>query len=886
MNDGDYLEEELHGAVEDAYIDLTYGKKQSENPRCYILGGQPGAGKTGLQAIFKKECSNNLIVLNGDEFRELHPDFERLQEKYGKDSVDYTGKFSGQMTEKLAKKLRAEKFNVLIEGTLRTAEVPLKTCKEFKESGYKVTLGLIAVKPEISYLSTLLRYEQQLADGKQPRATSKDKHDYVVQHLPENLKEIYESGRFDNIVIYNRDGACLYDMSKDNTTTPDKIMDDVFSRDWSETEIKQFKKIGEDTKAFMVKRKAEDLPEFIRNVFNRNIVEVFITGKPIEKQTVFHAPKYVTDKYKSFIDPKLETAYHKVKHDVISGKSGVKEPIAIVLGGQPGAGKSNLYTWAKERFVGNIVELDCDAFRKYHPDSEMLALVPETYGSLTNPFVFDTVDRLIDELSEYKFNMIIESSMKTPNSAFQNHELLTPKGYSIEAQIMATSRAVSWQGVLNRYQEELEKGQLPRLVPKEFHDYVADHFPDSAEEIFLSGKMSNIQVYNRERDLLYDMKSTPTLSPKSIISSIVNQTENHSESEDEQMKKDDFQILVQQAREKNILDYFQESGYSIEKKSSNYYVTEIAGLCLKPESNQWYYHYENIGRTNNSIDCLTKVLNMDFNQAVYELTGKDLSHFKAEELPKKQQPQYTAPPTKITLPEKKELEMPEQSDNMRRLFAYFCKSRHIPAKIVEELVHAKLLYQTENEATAVIKGVEKTFKNANAVFIHKDDKGEIIGGEVQGLNTFKRFKGVAPGTGESVFKFVPNPSADGKIKRAYLFESAIDLMSFYSFCKKEKIEGAMLISMAGLKPTVPKQLRDQGIEIVSCVDNDDAGRKFEAENGFKRPDGVKNLLDDNGFKDWNEMLSFRAEHPNAKLDENLRKNNGNSNDMSSSIGGR
>ena len=51
--------------------------------------------------------------------------------------------------------------------------------------------------------------------------------------------------------------------------------------------------------------------------------------------------------------------------------------------------------------------------------------------------------------------------------------------------------------------------------------------------------------------------------------------------------------------------------------------------------------------------------------------------------------------------------------------------------------------------------------------------------------------------------------------------------------------------MAGLKPTVPKQLREQGIEIFSCVDNDDAGRKFENENGFKRSDGVKALLDNN-----------------------------------------
>ena len=121
---------------------------------------------------------------------------------------------------------------------------------------------------------------------------------------------------------------------------------------------------------------------------------------------------------------------------------------------------------------------------------------------------------------------------------------------------------------------------------------------------------------------------------------------------------------------------------------------------------------------------------------------------------------------------------------------------------------------------------------------------------------------MAKGTGDSVFRFIPNPSPDGKIKRAYLFESAIDLMSFYSFCKREKIEGSLFVSMAGLKPTVPKQLREQGIEIFSCVDNDDAGRKFENENGFKRSDGVKALLDNNGFKDWNELLTFKAEHPN------------------------
>lgn len=883
MADGDFTQEDFDKILKLLHTRLTLGLSPVAQPTAFLLGGQAGAGKSGLQQILSKKCEHNVAIVNIDDFREYHPDFEYLQSKYNKDSVDYTGKFAGQMTGALCELLRKEKYNVIVEGTLRTTNVPRRSCEDFKKAGYQVVLAMIAVKPEISNISTILRYEQMLADGKVPRATDKEYHDSVVKAIPENLKVLFEEKQFDNIVIYNRSGDCLYDMSTDKTTTPDQVMQDVFYGEWTSTELDQFVFSGNEVLNHMDHRNAPELLLFQSETFNEEIITELVHRQPTENYSL----KPENDL--RFSDPEEEVAYQNIKLELIKGKSGVAEPISIVLGGQPGAGKHNLYEIAKERCNGNIVELDCDKFREFHPKSEIFVTEPETYGIKTNPFVFGVVDRLVEELSEHKYNMIAESTMKNAKVAFQNHDTVVPKGYTVEAYIMATPKEVSWQSTIDRYEAMKREGQQARLVPKSVHDDAVKGIPDAVDEVYRSGKLTNMQIYNREGTLLYDMKTMPTVSPKTIIEPIINQTESHTESEDEQMRKDDFQILVQQAREKNILDYFRESGYTVEKKSSNYYVSEIAGLCLKPESNQWYYHYENIGRTNNSIDCLTKVLNMDFNQAVYELTGKDLSHYKADELPKKQQPQYTAPPTKISLPEKKELEMPEQSDNMRRLFAYFCKSRHIPAKIVEELVHAKLLYQTESEATAVINGVEKTFKNANAVFIHKDEKGEIIGGEIQGLTSYKRYKGVAKGTGDSVFKFVPNPSADGKIKRAYLFESAIDLMSFYIFCKKEKIEGAMLISMAGLKPTVPKQLRDQGIEIISCVDNDDAGRKFERENGFKRPEGVKALLDNNGFKDWNAMLTFKTEHPDSKLDANLRSTANQTpdiNDRGSSIGGR
>ena len=77
------------------------------------------------------------------------------------------------------------------------------------------------------------------------------------------------------------------------------------------------------------------------------------------------------------------------------------------------------------------------------------------------------------------------------------------------------------------------------------------------------------------------------------------------------MRKDDFDRLVEEARNKNVLEYFRESGYRIDRKGKQHYVTDIPGLVIKADNNQWFYHYENIGRTNNTLDCLTRVVGID-----------------------------------------------------------------------------------------------------------------------------------------------------------------------------------------------------------------------------------------------------------------------------------
>ncbi|MBR3025874.1 MAG: DUF3991 domain-containing protein, partial [Oscillospiraceae bacterium] len=221
------------------------------------------------------------------------------------------------------------------------------------------------------------------------------------------------------------------------------------------------------------------------------------------------------------------------------------------------------------------------------------------------------------------------------------------------------------------------------------------------------------------------------------------------------MENTDFNTLVNKARHADLLEYFRSSGYQIEQHGVNYYVKDYPGLCIRPDNNQWYNHYTNEGRTNNSLDCLTNVCGRDFTQAVFELTGEDISIKRSSEFKNKEhKPRYTSSPLPVlrkdfSEKENKELKMPKQSKNMRRIFAYFCQTRKIPAEIVEELVHAKLLYQSENDFVSTKDGEDHTFRNANAVFVHKDENGKVIGAEIQGTSSYKRYKGVASGTGES-----------------------------------------------------------------------------------------------------------------------------------------
>lgn len=253
----EFSEAEFQKALQRMIRALTHGKTIPDQPKAILLGGQSGAGKTTIHRIKQKEFQGNIIIIDGDSYRSQHPNYLALQEKYGKDSVDYTKEFAGKMVEHLVDELSAQGYHLLIEGTLRTTQVPSQTAQLLNSKGYQVSLAIIATKPELSYLSTLIRYEELYAiDPKQARATPKEHHDGIVENLIDNLRELENTKLFNQIQIYQRDRACVYDSKFDKGSAAEVLQDCLFG-EWSKVE-EEMMKMGKERLREMSVRNGND----------------------------------------------------------------------------------------------------------------------------------------------------------------------------------------------------------------------------------------------------------------------------------------------------------------------------------------------------------------------------------------------------------------------------------------------------------------------------------------------------------------------------------------------------------------------------------------------------------------------------------------------------
>lgn len=282
---------------------------------------------------------------------------------------------------------------------------------------------------------------------------------------------------------------------------------------------------------------------------------------------------------------------------------------------------------------------------------------------------------------------------------------------------------------------------------------------------------------------------------------------------------------IRQARTADIVAYLQACGLgeNLQKEGVNYRFQGHQGLLIR--DHYWYQH--STGQKGNAIDFCITFLGLSFTEAVQELTGKSVStkhsHFFLRSVDTS-------------------LEMPEPAEDMRRVYAYLCKTRGIDTRVVQQAVEHGM-YQD-------VKG--------NCVFPLKT-KGKVTGCEVVGTLSDIRFK---QQLGKGVF------SIGAKLPETIMFfESAIDALSYATLINIcHTTLPTLLVSLAGLKTSNIQHIKEMyaNCELLYCFDSDTAGRAA-AERCISEHGGRLIIPPDE--KDWNDVLLKKITERRKKEDE-------------------
>ena len=202
---------------------LFYGKTPAANPQIFILGGQPGAGKSVLtKRTFDKFNNGNFVVINSDEFRTQHPNAQEIFDNHDKDFAAYTDPDVRVWGSEVFDAAIKGRYNIIFEGTMRTTQI-CETIKRLQAEKYTVNILAMAVPEVESRISIYARYQEQLEKYPIARFTSRFSHDAAYHGMLDTLQKIENEKLYNTITIYNREGNIVYKTGDKNISEAIKI---------------------------------------------------------------------------------------------------------------------------------------------------------------------------------------------------------------------------------------------------------------------------------------------------------------------------------------------------------------------------------------------------------------------------------------------------------------------------------------------------------------------------------------------------------------------------------------------------------------------------------------------------------------------------------------
>lgn len=263
---GATLSKEVHNRILDIIIEEKLSAlKPVKKPRCFLLGGQPGAGKTNVRrGILQSKHGAGALVVDPDELRTYHPQYLEFVKADPETAAGMVHEDAIAWANELRREAIRRKVNIVYDGTLGNSNTAPGLVNDAASGGYKVEVHVVATSLEISKQSVRLRYEKafdtDLEDAAPPRMVSESIQTSAYNGIKTSIRRLAATGKVSRMRVVTRNGDSLSDIAgskavkKDNGGSALQTLEWERTRPWTEEEIEEYRSNQQKTEELMSER--------------------------------------------------------------------------------------------------------------------------------------------------------------------------------------------------------------------------------------------------------------------------------------------------------------------------------------------------------------------------------------------------------------------------------------------------------------------------------------------------------------------------------------------------------------------------------------------------------------------------------------------------------
>lgn len=187
-----------------------------------------------------------------------------------------------------------------------------------------------------------------------------------------------------------------------------------------------------------------------------------------------------------------------------------EQPVLVLLGAQPAAGKSQAMQATQRRYEGaDLVPLTGDELRSLHPEYDKLRQEgPQTFETGTAQASGPWVRMSIDYALKNRYSLVLEGVFRDPEMTISTAERFAAAGFRVEIVALAVREEISRLDALHRF---LTPGTgLPgRWTPPALQDLSYRMMPETVAAAEASAIVQRITITNRTGADLYVNERSP-----------------------------------------------------------------------------------------------------------------------------------------------------------------------------------------------------------------------------------------------------------------------------------------------------------------------------------------------------------------------------------------